>query len=580
MDLITQNLLGQFSAEYAIESLPEDTRFEHFTAFCMIRRHYSRSFDPASVVVGKGGDTGIDAIAIVVNNVLATDVDIVNELAKQNGFIDASFIFVQAERSNSFDAAKIGSFGFGVEDFFATNHVSIRNSAVSDAAKILDAIFAHSTILKPRPKCFLYYVTTGKWQDDAQLVARRNAVVTDLEGLSIFEKVEFSCMGADELHRAYTQTKTPITREFTFANRTDIPETEGVEQAFLGFVPFSAFKTIISDENGTEIQGSIFYDNVRDWQEYNVVNDGMRKTLETKARARFVLMNNGVTIIARSVKQLNNKFTISDFQIVNGCQTSHVLFDQREIVDESVNIPLRLIETRNEDVIEEIIHATNSQTDIKPEQFLASRTFSKKLEMYFESVPPAYRLFYERRDGQYDRSSETKTRVVAPPIVIRAFASMFLNDPHRVQRDYRSIRERVGSDIFGESHRPEPYYVAAYAYYFLEFLFRNRGLNTEYKSARFQILLAVRLLLTPEPIGPLNAGAIEKRCARITDCLWDEAKAEAVFTQAIEVVSKATGGSWERDVVHTVTVTNSILARFGMFDGTVHATATNEKAVQ
>jgi hypothetical protein len=409
----------------------------------------------------------------------------------------------------------------------------------------------------------LYYVTTGKWQDDPQLVARKNVAATDLESLSIFQKVEFTCVGADELHRAYTQTKTPVTREFIFANRTDIPETEGVEQAFLGFVPFSAFKTIISDENGTEIQGSIFYDNVRDWQEYNVVNDGMRRTLESPARARFVLMNNGVTIIARSVKQLNNKFTISDFQIVNGCQTSHVLFDQRNIIDESVYIPLRLIETRNEDVIEEIIHATNSQTDIKPEQFLASRTFSKKLEMYFDSIPAVNRLFYERRDGQFDRGAETKTRVVSPTIVIRAFASMFLNEPHRVVRDYRSIRDRVGSDVFGENHRPEPYYVAAFAYYFLEFLFRNRGLNSEYKSARFQILLALRLLLSPTPIGPLNAAAIEKRCMTMMDYLWDPAMAEDLFSQAIAVVSKATAGSWDRDLVHTLAVTNSILGQFG-----------------
>jgi hypothetical protein len=118
MDLITQNLLGQFSSEYAITELAESKRFEHFTAFCMVRRHYSRSFDPASIVVGGGGDTGLDAIAIVVNNVLCTDVDTVNELAKQNGFIDASFIFVQADRSSGFDGAKIGSFGFAAKDFF------------------------------------------------------------------------------------------------------------------------------------------------------------------------------------------------------------------------------------------------------------------------------------------------------------------------------------------------------------------------------------------------------------------------------------------------------------------------------
>jgi hypothetical protein len=34
-----------------------------------------------------------------------------------------------------------------------------------------------------------------------------------------------------------------------------------------------------------------------------------------------------------------SKFVIEDFQIVNGCQTSHVLFDNRDKLDESVLVP-------------------------------------------------------------------------------------------------------------------------------------------------------------------------------------------------------------------------------------------------
>ena len=42
------------------------------------------TFVPSDIVMGSGGDTGIDAIAIIVNNVLVTDVDMVAELAAQN----------------------------------------------------------------------------------------------------------------------------------------------------------------------------------------------------------------------------------------------------------------------------------------------------------------------------------------------------------------------------------------------------------------------------------------------------------------------------------------------------------------
>ncbi len=56
MDRITENLLSQFSAENEIESMPEEKRFERFTAFSVIRRHFNRSFEIEDVIVGGGGD--------------------------------------------------------------------------------------------------------------------------------------------------------------------------------------------------------------------------------------------------------------------------------------------------------------------------------------------------------------------------------------------------------------------------------------------------------------------------------------------------------------------------------------------
>jgi hypothetical protein len=44
MDRITQQLLGEFSADNNIAMLPEETRFEHLTAFLTVRRHYGRAF--------------------------------------------------------------------------------------------------------------------------------------------------------------------------------------------------------------------------------------------------------------------------------------------------------------------------------------------------------------------------------------------------------------------------------------------------------------------------------------------------------------------------------------------------------
>ena len=228
LDRVTESLLAGFSKENGIEELDESQRFEHFAAFSVIRRHYSRSFLTDDVVLGDGGDTGIDAIAIILNNVLVTDVDRVKELAEQNDYLEPLFIFVQAERSASFDGAKIGNFGFGVVDFFNKEPKLPRGADVANLAEVTDTIlgdFAH--ILRP-PRCYLYYVTTGQWVDDEHLVGRRESVVSDITALSIFDRVDMTCIGASELHAIYRKTKAPVTRQFLFERRVEIPATEAL----------------------------------------------------------------------------------------------------------------------------------------------------------------------------------------------------------------------------------------------------------------------------------------------------------------------------------------------------------------
>jgi recombinase-like zinc beta ribbon protein len=52
---------------------------------------------------------------------------------------------------------------------------------------------------------------------------------------------------------------------------------------------------------------------VRDWQDYNAVNTEIKASLgRPETRARFALMNNGVTVIAKTLRATGNKFRIED----------------------------------------------------------------------------------------------------------------------------------------------------------------------------------------------------------------------------------------------------------------------------
>ena len=82
-------------------------------------------------------------------------------------------------------------------------------------------------------------------------------------------------MDADQIQRLFNQAKNAVSREFTFAERTVVPEIPGVSEAYLGLIPAREFISILADDNN-EITKSLFYDNVRDFQDYNPVNSEIR----------------------------------------------------------------------------------------------------------------------------------------------------------------------------------------------------------------------------------------------------------------------------------------------------------------
>jgi hypothetical protein len=155
VDRITKSLLDEFSRDYGLDSLDEDDRFEHFASFVTVHRQHSETFDTSEIVLSDSGGLGIDAIAIIVNGNLVTDVDSFNERADDASYLDVTFVFVQADRGAGFEAAKMGNFGFAVIDFFKETPTLPRSKEINEAAKLMGAIYDKSSnfrvaVRKPR----------------------------------------------------------------------------------------------------------------------------------------------------------------------------------------------------------------------------------------------------------------------------------------------------------------------------------------------------------------------------------------------------------------------------------------------
>ncbi|QGV78591.1 hypothetical protein EIZ62_10305 [Streptomyces ficellus] len=337
MDRVTKVYLDTFRQEQSIESAPESTAFELFADYCVISDAYDDEFNVTDVHTGGGNDLAIDGIGIIVNGTLVNSTDEVVGVLGVSGSLDVTFCFIQAKTSSKFSGDQISGFFDGVDEFFEESISLPVNTEVAKCRDIMQVIYESSLkFRRGKPQCRLNYVTTGQWKSDDYLAAKIRGRVNKLKDTGLFSDVVFTPMGADELHASYLRTKNSVTTEFVFPGKVLLPDISGVAEAYLGVLPAKEFIKLLTDHAGN-IRKSLFNDNVRDFQEYNSVNADIQKTLrDDSSKGRFVVLNNGVTIVARELSTTRDKVAISDYQIVNGCQTSHVLFEQQEYLTDEI----------------------------------------------------------------------------------------------------------------------------------------------------------------------------------------------------------------------------------------------------
>ena len=566
MDRITRQLLTDLFNTQEKKEQDLSTDFEFFCNYAVIANEYNRTFDIETVTIGSGDDTGIDGVAIIVNGHLIENQNEVDDLLESNGYLEVSYIFVQAKTSSKFDTSEMHKFYFGVQDFFSEFPKLNRNEDVQKIAEISDYILSNASHFRENPKCKLFYVTTGVYNsEDVNLEAVRLNSIDQLESFNLFERIESYLYGANEIGKLYRKTKNPTSASFVFANKVTLKETQGINQSYYGVLPFKEFKKIIIDKNGNI--KSVFDDNVRDFHgTSNPVNKSIAETLNSEAPDLFSVLNNGVTIVASKLKSSGNNLTILDYQVVNGCQTSNVLYENRDLSElEEMEIPLRLIVTEDEDVKSRITVSTNNQTAIKKEQLTAMSDFQKNLELYYASIEGDGRLYYERRAKQYNSDRTViKRRIITVSNQIKSFSSMFLRNPHLVTSYYGSIVKKIGesnSSIFEIDHQYAPYYVSGLAYYRLDSLFNSGVIDRRYKKVKFFILMLLTPVVAGKPLKHLNSKRnCEQYCSPIIKALNDSQKTEEIFKKAVDIIDKSGVDIDDKQFIKSKSMTERILS--------------------
>jgi hypothetical protein len=520
-----------------------DDQFEWFANYCIVNKEYdSIRFELKSTLTGRGTQ-GIDGVAIIVNNKLCSTVQEIEDLIQMNRILNVTFVFIQSKISAKFEGTEIEGFLRWVKVFFDDDAEEVfKTDEMKNFIDMKNYIYNNSQFMKERnPICKLYYVCNGSWQNDDSLVTIIEKNKSELDNTNLFEKVEFQPCDSKKLQNLYRKTKEPNSAKIHFEKKVSLPPIPGVEVAYSGLLPFSEYRKIIIDDDGN--MKSVYDDNIRDYleQDDNPVNKDINDTLKEGKFEHFCILNNGVTVVAEQISGAGDNLFITNYQIVNGCQTSHVLYDNRNKEGiERVYIPLKIIITNDYDIKSQITRATNNQTAVGIEQLEALSEFQKNLELFYNALPnDDLKIFYERRTNQYRDSDIESYRIINIETQIKVFAAMFLNKAHQVAGYYGKLTREIGGEIFDSEHKLEPYYISSITYTMIEDAFNKGIISDELWRLRYHILMLYRMVSAGPNIPPMNSKKIIEYCNKIIDSLKNKDIFSDIIMQSVNLIMNA-----------------------------------------
>lgn len=339
----------------------------------------------------------------------------------------------------------------------------------------------------------------------------------------------------------------------------------GVTEAYIAIVPLREYvDKVLSDSDG-RLRLHIFEENVRAFLgESNPVNKQIQETLKVlEKQERFAILNNGITIIAPEVKIQNEKISIDNYRIVNGCQTSNVLFENRDLIKANAMITVRVIEATDLDVIADVVRATNSQSKVEEAQFISYESIVRRIERYFlvtEDKPgEEVKLYFERRIGQYRNTSTPKVRIFSITDTCRAVGAMFLQVPDMAFRYPTKMITNYYDKLLNDKNKEIVYYTAALALYRWKLLTAHGKIDSKYTIHKWHILSILPYVAWNKTMPSMANKKIEAFCKNIIGtCSKSDDECLALFKKATDVID-ALGGQKTRDEIRSQAYTQSIL---------------------
>ena len=300
------------------------------------------------------------------------------------------------------------------------------NDDLLDQRDLFCDTYKELAIRQPKLSVSFYYASRG---DGALLAdnvsARANAVVEATRGLFSDCGSAFEFLGASEI-LALARRQRSTTLKLTFIENV----VSRAKSNYIVLSTLSDYFRFVTDEEG-KLRRYLLESNVRDYMGTTPVNLDIAGSLGQRSRideCDFWWLNNGITIIATAANSAGKELSLENIQIVNGLQTTETIFahfksdgfheDERAVL-------VKIIVTKDKEVRDRIIKATNYQTPVE----LASLHATEKIQRDIEDLLLKDNWFYDRRKNFHRNQGRPSHRIISPVTVASAIYALVLKRP-------------------------------------------------------------------------------------------------------------------------------------------------------
>jgi AIPR protein len=522
--------LNVFALKFGIDrsSVRVDNFFETFSNYVIVSSLLQEDFENINKI-STGKSKGIDGIGIIINNKLITsDAD----LAKigDNEKLQISLCFIQSTTQNSFDYSKFHAFIDEVVNFLVQkNQIDpftdiIFKKLFSEENDYLDR-------LKETPKIYIFF-SSGRTRhnvtaQEIEFEERKITGRTDLQNR--FDLNSINVWQENELNANYDNIDKFLEVPIKFHKCKQLDEKEAVSFSLISSLKFGELRKLI--EKDGVLREKLFIENPRSVIENSNVNDKIIETLSSPdSRNYFLYLNNGLTILCDTIRRHEAKedvFYLTYPRIINGCQTTHMLFNYHEANPEAIDeleVFVKVIATEDKSLKKAIIFATNNQNSIDKD-LQALNEFHAKLEEYFQGNEN-FEIYYERLRGQHAKIHPPYKKIDIENLA-KTYISIILQLPHEMKSNaIKKIENyQVRGQIFKGENYNEYYYCAVLSYY-LNYFLSNSIITLSTQTMDMHLLMSCDLQLISEGVGNIDDKIIKLKDIEFAKKLFMKANDE------------------------------------------------------